>query len=105
MSAEIHAQDDSTRHDPVHACFLSSQDPVIIRTRSTCSGLERRLRSRMPRQRGEGVPEGRSNLKPSEEEFWHAAGVYDSQPATSDAAVAPGEAMCGETEPDRKGRK
>lgn len=63
-----------------------------------CSGLERRLKARVPRQRGEGVPEGRSNLKPSEEDFWHAAGAYDDVKASGKTAstVAPGEAACGE---------
>ncbi|CBN74135.1 hypothetical protein Esi_0013_0034 [Ectocarpus siliculosus] len=47
------------------------------------SGLERRLQSRVPREKGHGVPEGRTNLKPSEEDFWHKAGVYDYSEASS----------------------
>ena len=44
------------------------------------------------------MPEGRTNLKPSEEDFWHAAGVYDDARAGGKATstVAPGEATCGE---------
>lgn len=67
-------------------------------------GLERRLIARLPRERGPGVPEGRSKPKPSDEEFWHAAGVYNSQEASHNRAVstktiAPGEAACGEKQP------
>lgn len=60
------------------------------------SGLERRLKGRVPRQRGEGVPEGRTNLKPSEEDFWHAAGVYDDAKTSgkTTSTIAPGEAAC-----------
>eukprot|EP00904_Undaria_pinnatifida_P002010 jgi/Undpi1/1180/HiC_scaffold_10.g04642.m1 len=61
------------------------------------TGLERRLKARIPRQRGDGVPEGRRNLKPSEEDFWHAAGVYDDvmTPAgRTSLSVASGEAAC-----------
>lgn len=64
------------------------------------SGLERRLKSRVPREKGKGVPEGRTNLKPSEEDFWHEAGVYDY---SSDAStrrpspeVASRQPACGE---------
>ncbi|CAM9972667.1 unnamed protein product [Pylaiella littoralis] len=61
------------------------------------SGLERRLKSRVPRERGKGVPEGRTNLKPSEEEFWHKAGVYDyssNASVTSNPEVASREPSC-----------
>ncbi|CAM9909047.1 unnamed protein product [Ascophyllum nodosum] len=68
----------------------------------TWRGLERRLITRLPRERGPGVPEGRSKPKPSEEEFWHAAGVYDStsgrqntqNTSSTNNNVAPGEAAC-----------
>lgn len=63
------------------------------------SGLERRLKSRVPRERGKGVPEGRTNLKPSEEEFWHKAGVYDyssNASVKSNPEVASREPSCGE---------
>ncbi|CAN0522122.1 unnamed protein product [Ectocarpus sp. 12 AP-2014] len=61
------------------------------------SGLERRLQSRVPREKGHGVPEGRTNLKPSEEDFWHKAGVYDfseASPARSSPEVATREPAC-----------
>ncbi|CAM9298251.1 unnamed protein product, partial [Sphacelaria rigidula] len=62
------------------------------------SSLERRLKSRVPREKGEGVPEGRQNLKPSEEEFWHDAGVYDNastaKRASSSSTILAGEASC-----------
>lgn len=62
------------------------------------SGLERRLKSRTPRQRGEGVPEGRTNVKPSEEDFWHKAGVYDysNTASSTNSAVGGRLAACGE---------
>ncbi|CAM9806216.1 unnamed protein product, partial [Choristocarpus tenellus] len=44
-------------------------------------GLERRLKSRVPKARGRGVPEGRTIPKRSEEDFWFAAGVYDTSRA------------------------
>lgn len=63
-----------------------------------CSQLERRLRGRVPRERAEGVPEGRRNMKPSEEDFWHEAGVYDHSSALArpSSTIAPGEPACGE---------
>lgn len=71
--------------------------PAISEHFLCCSMLDRRLKSRIPRPRGEGVPEGRSNLKRSEEDFWHAAGAYDySTPSRAKSSVAPGEAECGE---------
>lgn len=64
------------------------------------SGLERRLKSRVPRERGKGVPEGRTNLKPSEEDFWHKAGVYDysgdASTRSSNPEVTSREPSCGE---------
>ena len=79
--------------------------PLSLISRSR--GLERRLITRLPRERGPGVPEGRSKPKPSEEEFWHAAGVYDStsgrqntqNTSSTNNNVAPGEAACGESQP------
>lgn len=73
-----------------------------LRRVTTCidgSGLERRLQSRVPREKGHGVPEGRTNLKPSEEDFWHKAGVYDyseASSARSTSEVATREPACGE---------
>ncbi|CAB1109190.1 unnamed protein product [Ectocarpus sp. CCAP 1310/34] len=59
------------------------------------SGLERRLQSRVPREKGHGVPEGRTNLKPSEEDFWHKAGVYDySEASSSSPEIATREPAC-----------
>lgn len=69
-----------------------------VRPCLSCSGLERRLKSRVPRERGRGVPEGRRNLKPSEEDFWHEAGVYDYSEASSTTSpeVSTREPACGE---------
>ncbi|CAM9502889.1 unnamed protein product [Discosporangium mesarthrocarpum] len=55
-------------------------------------GLERRLKSRIPRERGEGIPEGRRNLKLSEEDYWQEAGVYDyyvDQPVSGSGNSSP----------------
>lgn len=49
--------------------------------------LERRLHMRKPRKDG---PKGRSNLKLSEEDHWHEAGVYEnSAVGDNDSKSAP----------------